>query len=100
MLLAFAFFLMKNVQDTLEAQTKIIQGPGSIFYENISNILPLCYILMAFYLIIFPFVIFSPYKISTATKIIAKMRKYFIRMRSVNLFTYLIIYVTWGLLIL
>jgi hypothetical protein len=31
MLLAFAFFLMKNVQDTLAAQTGI-QGPGSIFY--------------------------------------------------------------------
>lgn len=55
---------------------------------------------MALYLIIFPFVIFSPYKISTATKVIAKMRKYLIRMRSVNLFTYLIIYLTWALLML
>ena len=55
---------------------------------------------MALYLIVFPFVIFSPYKISTATKIISKMRKYFIRMSSVNMFTYLVVYTTWGLLML
>ena len=55
---------------------------------------------MALYLIVFPFVIFSPYKLSTATKIISKMRKYFIRMSSVNMFTYLVVYMTWGLLML
>jgi hypothetical protein len=55
---------------------------------------------MALYLIIFPFVIFSPYKISTAIKIITKMRKYFIRMISVNMFTYIIVYVAWGFIML
>ena len=58
----------------------------------------LAYILMAIYLIVFPLVIFTPRKISMAVRIISKMNKYFKRMSSVNMFTYLIAFVAWGLL--
>jgi hypothetical protein len=65
-----------------------------------ANILPLAYILMALYLVVFPFVLFSPGKIKSAVRIIAKLSKYFSKTSSVNLFTYLVIYFTWGLLML
>lgn len=54
---------------------------------------------MAIYLIIFPFILFSPKKIAMAVKIIGKLSNYFRRMSTVNLFAYLVIYIIWGLLI-
>jgi hypothetical protein len=94
MLLGFAFYLLKNVKNTLATLNS-----SSIFYTDASNILALAYILMAIYLIIFPFILFSPKKISVAVKIIGKLTKYFRRMSSVNFFTYLVIYLVWGFLI-
>lgn len=94
MLLGFAFYLLKSVKSTLSSLNS-----ASIFYTDTSNILALAYILMAIYLIIFPFILFSPKKISTAVKIIGKLSKYFRRMASVNFFTYFVIYLVWGLLI-
>jgi hypothetical protein len=94
MLLGFAFYLLKSVKTTLSTLNS-----SSIFYTDTSNIMALAYILMAIYLIIFPFILFSPKKISTAVKIIGKLTKYFRRMSSVNFFTYFVIYLVWGLLI-
>ena len=65
-----------------------------------ANILPLAYILMALYLIVFPFVLFSPGKIKSAVRIISKLSKYFSKMSTVNLFTYMAVFLTWGLTML
>lgn len=94
MLLGFAFYLLKSVTTTLDGlQTQ------SIFYTDAANILALAYILMAIYLVIFPFILFSPKKITIAAKIISKLSNYFKRMATVNVFTYIVIYIVWGLLI-
>ncbi len=55
---------------------------------------------MALYLVTFPFVLFSPLKIKSAIRLISKLNKYFNKMSTVNLFTYLVIYLTWGLTML
>lgn len=55
---------------------------------------------MSIYLIVFPLVLFSPSKIKSAVLIISKLSKYYSKMSSVNFFTFLVIYVTWGLCML
>lgn len=95
MLLGFAFYLLKSINNSLAGM-----NTASIFYSDASSLLPLAYILMAVYLVLFPIVLFSPQKIKSAVKIINKLSKYFTKMSSVNLFSYLVIYVTWGLLML
>jgi len=95
MLIGFAFYLLKSVK------TNISQYDSqSIFYTEAANIQPLAYILMAFYLIMFPLVLFSPTKIKSAVRIISKMSNYFSKMPTVNFFSYLVIYLTWGLTML
>lgn len=95
MLIGFAFYLLKTVNDRLSGLTQ-----GTIFYKEASNILPLAYIMMALYMVAFPFVLFSPSKIKSGTRIIQKMSKYFSKMSTVNFFSYLVIFVTWGLTML
>lgn len=95
MLLAFAFYLLKSIKTN-----QIQYDPASIFYSEAGNIQPLAYVLMAIYLIIFPMVLFSPSKIKSAVRIMSKMSKYFSKMSTVNLFSYLVIYLTWGLTML
>ncbi len=56
--------------------------------------------MIAIYLIIFPFILFSPKKIKTAIKIIIKLKPFFHRMVTFNFFTLLIIVMSWALLIL
>ena len=43
---------------------------------------------------------FSPSKIKSAVRIISKLSNYFSKMSSVNFFSYLVIYLTWGLTML
>ena len=71
MLIGFAFYLLKTVNDRLSGLTQ-----GTIFYKEASNILPLAYILMALYMVAFPFVLFSPSKIKSGTRIIQKMSNF------------------------
>jgi hypothetical protein len=92
MILGFAFFLLKSLRANMA-----LYDQQSLFYQDAAQILPIAYVLMALYLVVFPFVLFSPKKIATAVKIIAKMNKYFKRMSSVNFFTYLVVLLVWGL---
>ena len=95
MLLGLAFYLLKSVKTNLGQYYE-----QSIFYTQAGSIQPLAYILMAIYLVIFPLVLFSPSKIKSAVRIISKLSNYFSKMSSVNFFSYLVIYLTWGLTML
>ena len=95
MLLGFAFYLLKSIKTTLAQYDS-----QSIFYTEAGNIQPLAYILMAIYLVMFPLVLFSPSKIKSTVRIISKMSNYFNKMSTVNFFSYLVIFLTWGLTML
>ena len=58
------------------------------------------FLLLAIYLIIFPFILFSPKKIQQAVTIMGGLKKYFTSMMSINLFTFMVIVIAWGTLIL
>lgn len=96
MLLSLSFYLLKNVE--LRLTSNNIVNP-SIFYTNEENIRYLSFLLLGIYLLIFPFILFSPKKIQLAAKIIGGLKEYFSAMFSMNLFTFLVVLVTWGSLI-
>lgn len=95
MLIGFAFYLLKSVKNDL-----LRIDSGSIFYVEGGSILPLAYILMGFYLLMFPLMLFSQSRIKSAIRLVSKMSIYFSKMSTVNLFSYLVVYLTWGLTML
>lgn len=95
MLIGFAFYLLKTINNDLSKLDS-----QSIFYVEAENILPLAYIVMAFYLLMFPLMLFSQGKIKSAIRLVSKMSIYFSKMSSVNFFSYLVVYLTWGLTML
>lgn len=97
MLLGMSFFLLKNV----EVRTTALElATTSIFYIEEQKMRYISFLLLAIYLIIFPFILFSPKKIQQATVILKGLKNYFTSMGSMNLFTLLLVFITWGTLIL
>ena len=98
MLLSLAFYLLKNVE--LRITEHSITDTSSIFYTDEEQIRNLSFLLLGIYLLIFPFIMFSPKKIQLAAVIIGGLKKYFSTMFSMNLFTFLVVLIVWGSLIL
>ena len=97
MLLSLSFYLLKNVE--LRLSDNSITDP-SIFYTDEIKIRALSFLLLGIYLLIFPFILFSPKKIQMAITIISGLKKYFTSMFTMNMFTFLVVLVAWGSLII
>ena len=97
MLLSLSFYLLKNVELRI-SENNIVEG--SIFYTDEEKIRALSFLLLGIYLLIFPFILFSPKKIQMAITVISGLKKYFTSMFTMNLFTFLVVLVGWGSLII
>ena len=97
MLLSLSFYLLKNVELRI-SENNIVEG--SIFYTDEEKIRALSFLLLGIYLLIFPFILFSPKKIQMAITVISGLKKYFTSMFTMNLFTFLIVILAWGSLII
>ena len=96
MLLSLSFYLLKNVELRITDHSIVAE---SIFYTNEERIRYLSFLLLGIYLLIFPFILFSPKKIQLAVKIIGGLKEYFSAMFTMNLFTFLVVLITWGSLV-
>ena len=72
MLLSLAFYLLKNVE--LRISDNGLTDTASIFYQDEEKIRFLSFLLLGIYLLIFPFIMFSPKKIQLATVIIGGLK--------------------------
>lgn len=97
MLLGMAFYLLKNVEIRIEENNI---SPNSIFYSAEQNTRSISFVLLGLYLVIFPFVLFSPKKIKMAIFLIEKLKQFYKSMSSMILFSLLVIAVAWGSLII
>ena len=97
MLLSMSFFLLKNVE---VRTTALGLATTSLFYREEQQMRYISFLLLGIYLVIFPFILFSPKKIQQAAVVLAGLRKFYSAMLSMNLLTLFVIIVTWGSLIL
>ena len=99
MLLAFSFYLLKNLEVRAATYPDFIFS-GSIFQSDEDSIRYLAYLFLTIYLVIFPLVLFSPKKIRMAARILARMKGYFRKMLTMHAMTGLVILLGWGLMML
>ena len=93
MLLGFSFFLLKLVE--LRSTSNNITET-SIFYLEDQRLRFLAFVLLALYLVIFPYVLFSPQKIRLCITILSSLQQFFKSMVKMNMFSLLVILVAWG----
>lgn len=67
MLLGLAFYLLKNVEVRIQDYGLQV---GSLLYNEEQSIRAISFVLLGLYLVIFPFVLFSPKKIQMATHLV------------------------------
>lgn len=71
MLLGMAFYLLKNFE--VRILNYGITSTSSIFYKDEQNTRAISFLLLGIYLIIFPFILFSPKKIKLGVFILEKI---------------------------
>ena len=97
MLLGFSFALLKIIETRV---TDNSIDESSIFYAQDQQMRYIAFTLLAIYLILFPFMLFSPQKIKIATSLVSGLEPYFTSMLRMNLFTLLVVLVAWGCILL
>lgn len=71
LLLSMSFFLLKNVESRIN---RLGLTSASQFYWDEQRMRVISFLLLGIYLLIFPFILFSPKKIQQATAIIAGLK--------------------------
>lgn len=99
MLLAMSFYLLKNFQLRVQSYG-LADYPSSVLYTEEQNTRSISFVLLGIYLVIFPFVLFSPKKIKLGVLILGKLRSFYKTMSNAVVFSILVVVVTWGMLVL
>jgi hypothetical protein len=91
LLLGFAFYLLKTINDRVSSLTiEYANDPGfssSQLLSDEKSLQPLAYILLAGYLVLFPIVLFAPYSIRLGVNLLSKMYSYFERNYTIVFFS-------------
>ena len=99
MLLAMSFYLLKNFELRVQSYG-LMAYPNSILYTEEQNTRSIAFVLLGIYLVIFPFVLFSPKKIKLGVLMLGKLKNFYKAMSNTVVFSILVVVVTWGMLIL
>lgn len=80
-LLGFAFYLLKTINDRVDSVTaeypSDLNLPSSQLLSDEQALQPLAYILLAFFLVFFPVILFSPGKIRLGVNLLSNLYAYF-----------------------